>query len=57
MCLGIFSHFDSILSLKSMPHAIPAYLAPSAQRSNTIINYYLDPGKYYNKYLLTENSN
>jgi len=39
----------------TMTHALPAYVAPSFQRSNTIINYYLVPGKYYNKYLLPNN--
>ena len=55
--LSIFTIIANRHNVKTMTtvHALSACVYPLANRSNTIINYYLVPGKYYNKYLLPDN--
>ena len=54
---SIFTIISNRHNVKTMTtvHALSACVYPLANRSNTIINYYLVPGKYYNKYLLPNN--
>jgi hypothetical protein len=54
---SIFTIISNRHNVKTMTtlHALAAYVYLLANRSNTIINYYLVPGKYYNKYLLPNN--
>jgi hypothetical protein len=54
---SIFSIIANRRNIKTMTmiHSLNAYLTIHANRCNTVINYYLVPGKYYNKYLLPNN--
>jgi len=58
---GVFPSIFTIIAnrhnVKTMTalHATGGCVNQFASRSNTIINYYLVPGKYYNKYLLPNN--
>jgi len=54
---GIFTIIANRHNVKTMTmiHGFGAYVIPQSLRSNTVINYCLVPGKYYNKYLLPNN--